>query len=541
MAFNFKTTLRNIKNYFNPDNADSFWGTPLADSLTATQKFVQSVPERPVKFNTVLPNSPTPVRFVANLPQTIVSETLNLPNRIVYNANRIGTARTKNDFYRGVAGAGEALFDIATLGFGSSLTKQGIKQLEKEGVEQVGKRTFKQMLGEVKARPVQELTKSVLGSEGLRLGASQGPLVAIRSLLDQNPNATTSDIMQAGGAGLVTGGTIGLVAEPAIKYGTQAIASGAKKAGSSVSDILSKYAVNTADDIAGASPRILPTGKNPVRLEPLVKSANRFDTYADFTKFLADSGQDIKSLTNIVKQEGFETLGDFYTKAVRGRVKPPQFSDSLGSKVNRMLGVDGDEAQAGYIDFNEIGDAFNRLVSGQSKALDEKPVQKSIGKKLPKEVAERVLKNPTDDNIKALQSIYNDLSRSTLYKSFDEDTALRALGYYVNQLGGDAVNKIKKETFGKQVMKGELVKQFWSTLRDQTAQSTGKSYKLIEQEANETLLKTVDDIIGNTSNAGASLDKKILGVERLSLKTWTIWLKKPWLKKPVSIRAQRSL
>lgn len=396
-TLNFKEALRKIKGYFNPNEVGGFWESPTADALTKTQKFIQRVPERPVQFKTVLPQAPAPIRFVANLPQTIVSETVNIPNRVIYNANKIGSAKTKNELIRGVAGAGSALLDIATLGVGSSIAREGIEQVTKEGIEQAGKETFKEALKKLRAEPLKATLNAIKTSQGVKLGASSGALQGTQDAIDLNPNASMTDILKKATTTGVIGAGIGLVAEPTLKYGSELTVKGLKKA----------------------------------------NKAYKGSKYAD---------------------------------------------------------------QTGAIDPNELGGSMERILSGKSKALDQELPGAKIGMQLDIDTAIKTLNNPDEVNVKALQKAYNDISRTTLYKSFNPDTALKALSYYTDTLGGDAITQAQKKVFGTRVMTPDLVRSFWKELKDQTVARTGKSYKQIEQEADESLLTMVDDMLGSKAS-----------------------------------------
>lgn len=383
----FKDALKKVTQYFNRDGTGGFWRTPIADKLTQAQQFVERTPERPIKFQQVAQGRSAPVRFVANLPQTIVSETLNLPNRTIYNARQIGEGireGNRNQLIRGLAGAGEALFDVATLGFGSTLAKKGIQE--------AGEQTFKETLKRVKAAPFKEILKSVGKSEGLRLGAGQGSLIGVQSAIDRDPQASINDILGSAAASGTIGAGVGLVAEPVIRYGSEAVGTGAKK------------------------------------------------------------------------------LNKLYKNSVLSSEK-------------------------GSIDPSELTGSMERLLKGTSKALSKKEVVKQqIGMSLDDDVARMYLKNPNE--VQALKEVYGDISRSTMYKTFDPDRALKTLSFYTDELGGDTVKKIQKEVIGNKVMKPEVVKQFWGALKSAVVEKTGKSYKQIEQEANDTLLSSVDEMLG---------------------------------------------
>lgn len=383
----FKDALKKVTKYFNRDGTGAFWRTPIADKLTKAQQFVERVPERPIKFQQVAQGQSAPVRFVANLPQTIVSETLNLPNRTIYNARQIGEGirdRNRNQLIRGAAGAGEALIDIATLGFGSSVAKKGIQE--------AGEQTFKETLKRLKAAPFKTLIEGVKGSQGLRLGAGQGSLIGVQSAIDRNPQASIQDILKSAAASGTIGAGVGLVAEPTLRYGSEAV------------------------------------------------------------------GKGVKAYRNSV-------LSD----------------------------------QKGAIDSDLLSGGMKRILSGKSKVFSEEPVQKEFGRTVGPQVAEAYLKNPDPSNVKALQDTFKTLSRTTMYKSFDDDKALKAIAYYVDTIGGDAISQVQKKVFGNKIMKPELVKSFWKELKNEAVARTGKSYKQLEQEADDSLLGMVDDVVDTTS------------------------------------------
>ena len=384
----FKDALKKVTKYFNRDGTGAFWRTPIADKLTKAQQFVERTPERPIKFKQRAQEQSAPIRFVANLPQTIVSETLNLPNRTIYNAREIGEGireKNRNKIIRGSAGAGEALLDVATLGFGKTVIK--------EGIQEAGSRSFKETLKRLRAEPVRAVLEGVRDSKGLRLGAGQGSLVGVQSAIDRNPNATMEDILGSATASGVVGAGVGLVAEPAVRYGSEAVGKGVK--------------------------------------------AYRNSPLAD---------------------------------------------------------------QKGSIDSDLLTGGMKRILSGKSKAFNEKPVQKEVGRAVGPQVAEAYLKNPDPVNVKALQDTFKTLSRTTMYKTFDNDKALKTLAYYVDTLGGDAIKNAQKKIFGTKVMTPDLVKTFWKELKNEAVAVTGKSYKQLEQEADDSLLGVVDDVIGGEKN-----------------------------------------
>ncbi len=387
----FKQALKKVSSYLNKpltSNKPTQWNTPFADKLTQAQQFVERVPERPVKFRQIAQEQSAPIRFLANLPQTIVSETLNIPNRTIYNAREIGEGireKNRNKILRGSAGAGEALLDVATLGVGGNVIK--------EGIQEAGSRSFKETLKRLRAEPVRAVLEGVRDSKGLRLGAGQGSLVGVQSAIDRNPNATMEDILGSATTSGVVGAGVGLVAEPALRYGSEAVGKAAKM----------------------------------YRNSPL-----------------AD--------------------------------------------------------QKGSIDSDLLTGGMKRILSGKSKASSEKAVQKEVGRAVGPQVAESYLKNTDPVNVKALQDSFKTLSRTTMYKSFDDDKALRYLSSYIDQIGGERVLKIQKRVFGNKVMTPDLVKQFSSELKKEATGVTGKPYKQLEQEADDSLLGVVDDVVGGEKN-----------------------------------------
>lgn len=329
-----------------------------------------------------------------NLPAFLLEEIGNAYPRVIWGSKTATQGAKEKDFNKvllGGATAGEGLFDIATIGIGKSAVK--------EGIEQVTKRSFKELLGEAMQVGGKQLTKNFVKSEGFKQGLGQGSLIGIENAIDSNKDADIYSILRSSLGTAAMGGIFGGVAEGALKYGSEGLTRG-------ISDTVSY-------------------------------------------------------------------------------LKRPEIQTALKS-------------QEGAIDTDLLTGGIDRILSGNSKALDPHDLKPSdIGKKLPRETAERMLRNNTPENVEALQKTYAQLSRSTLYDTFQPEKAGEALKYYVDTLGGKTVNQIRKEVFGKEVMSGKKVKIFWDTLAE-------RSGKTINEILDEQTVKAAANELGETTTSQIS-------------------------------------
>jgi len=182
--------------------------------------------------------------------------------------------------------------------------------------------------------------------------------------------------------------------------------------------------------------------------------------------------------------------------------------DNAGTSAKSIMEASDAKSMTKMSDILE--GSLKRLSDGSSDAFNIKDITK-FGKSLSFDEAKTALRNQSEENIKALQNIYGTLSRSTLYKSFDKEKALKALPVYIDALGGSRVREIKNEVFGTKVMKPKLVKTFWSRLKEEA----GILRHPTDIGTDKGLLQSVDEMLGKIKKEKVNTPSEALNVDEM--------------------------